>query len=53
MATNSTSTNGTSTNGISTGAFIYYGIKLVCVSLGKRYSFPFAGAAVAIAVVRA
>ena len=50
---------------MSTSASIYRGIKLVCVSLGKYYSFPFTSAAVitaaaiaaatatALAVVRA
>ena len=35
---------------MSTSAFIYYRIKLVYVSLGKRYSFPFTSAAATIAV---
>ena len=38
-----------STNSTSTSASIYRGIKPVCVSPGERYSFPFAGAATAIA----
>ena len=35
---------------MSTSASIYYGIKLVYISLGKYYSFPFTGATIAIAV---
>jgi hypothetical protein len=42
--------NGIPTNGIPASASIYYGIKLVRVGPGKRYSFPFVGAAIAIAV---
>ena len=55
---NSIFTNGISTNSISTSASIYYRIKLEYISLGKRYSSPFASnttiaIAIAIAVVRA
>jgi len=46
MATNGISTNGTS-------ASIYYGIKPVYVGLGERCSFPFTGAAAAIAAAAA
>jgi len=42
-----------STDGISTSASIYCGIKLVYISLGKRHSFPFASAAIAIAAAAA
>ena len=45
--------NSISTNSISTSASIYYGIKLVYISVGEHYSFPFVSAAAAIAVVRA
>ena len=43
---------------MSTSAFIYYGIKLGYIGLGKRYSFPFTSTAaiaiaIAIAIVRA
>ena len=41
-------TNSISTNSMSISASIYYRIKLVYISLGKRYSFPFASAAIAI-----
>ena len=40
-------------NGTSASASIYRGIEPVYISLGERYSFPFAGAAVAIAAVTA
>jgi hypothetical protein len=42
-----------STNSTSTSAFIYYGIKLRYIDLGKRYSFPFTSAAAAIAIATA
>jgi len=41
-------TNSIFTNGMSTSASIYYRIEPVCISLGERYSFPFASAAIAI-----
>ena len=36
------------TNSIPASASVYYRIKLVYISLGKRYSFPFRSANIAI-----
>jgi hypothetical protein len=36
------------TNSIPASASVYYRIKLVYISLGKRYSFPFSSATIAI-----